>query len=452
MSGLLPVLGGGGGAAALQLAAGGLSGILAMVALIATDVIPVRGKPAPQALSIRGCFNTGSVVAVAQAGEQMLVTGRSVDGAYLRVYVPGPAAREGWIPAGSVDLLADGASLPVAGCSEVAAATGEPGPTATATAIVTPGPTPTGTGTPKPIPTSTPNANQTAGPTAQVTSKPTTKPTAAPTATPTPTAAPTPNVGPVFTTRPTARPTTIASIAAGSSVSCPYARGARVTTAVQDPDGVASVQLWVRKPKAATYVRLSHDFVISGSTWIGSIDTAKDALPAPGSLAFRAVVIDTKGATTTSASSSIKVLRCDTEATFKGGIDTTNPDRVHYNSTTSTYYLACDGPFVVPFRYGVVDPDFTSKVALTYTITSVSHPTSLPLNNTIALRRSRSTIGVISNTWTGATFAPLLGNFRGRSTITWRLTSTDQYEGTTTKPSLLLPRFSAKLDWSTCVD
>jgi len=40
VSGLLPMLGGGGGAAAIQLAAGGLSGILAMVALIATDVIP----------------------------------------------------------------------------------------------------------------------------------------------------------------------------------------------------------------------------------------------------------------------------------------------------------------------------------------------------------------------------------------------------------------------------
>src|SRR5437899_842548 len=44
MSGLLPVLGGGGGAAALQLAAGGLSGILAMVALIATDVTPVHAE------------------------------------------------------------------------------------------------------------------------------------------------------------------------------------------------------------------------------------------------------------------------------------------------------------------------------------------------------------------------------------------------------------------------
>jgi hypothetical protein len=450
MSGLLPALGGSAGLPAVQLVAGGLSGILAMAALIATDVLPARSKPAgaPPVLAIRGCFNTGSVVAVAQAGEQMLITGRSADGAFLRVYVPGPAAREGWIPAGSVDLLADGATLPVAGCAEVAAATGTPGPTANATAVVTPGPTPTATGTPMP----TPKANQTAGPTAGATVRPTTKPTTAPTATPPPTPTPTPNVGPVFTSPPTARPTTIASIAAGSTAYCPYARSARIVTAVEDPDGVASVQLWVRKPSTRTYVRLSHDFVASGSTWVGTIDTVKDALPAPGSYAFRAVAVDTKGASTTSASSSITIIRCDTEATFKGGIDTTDPDRIHYNSTYATYYLACDGPFVIPFRYSVVDPDFTSKVTLTYTITSVSHPTSPPLSSTITLRRSFSITKVPSNIWTGATIAPLLGNYRGRSTITWRLTSTDQYKGTTTNPSLLLPRFSAKLDWSTCVD
>ncbi|HYU51190.1 MAG TPA: hypothetical protein VEO91_14805, partial [Candidatus Limnocylindria bacterium] len=129
MSGLLPALGGGANGV-VSLAAGGLSGVVAMSALIATGVVAVGPPPTgPQTLALVGCPGSGSVVAVARPGDQMLVTGRSGDGSWLRVYVPGPAGHDGWVPASTVNLLADGSALPLAGCTEVATATGTPAPT-----------------------------------------------------------------------------------------------------------------------------------------------------------------------------------------------------------------------------------------------------------------------------------------------------------------------------------
>jgi hypothetical protein len=46
----------------------------------------------------------------------MLVTGRTADGAFLRVYVPGPAVDEGWAPAAALEVDGDVAGLPTARC------------------------------------------------------------------------------------------------------------------------------------------------------------------------------------------------------------------------------------------------------------------------------------------------------------------------------------------------
>jgi hypothetical protein len=428
VSGLLSALGGGGGLAAVQLAAGGLSGILAMVALIATDVVPLRGKPAgaPAALTIRGCFNTGSIVAVAQPGEQMLITGRSADGEFLRVYVPGPvpAGHEGWIPARSVDLLSNGAALPVAGCGEVAAATSEPGPTSTATALVTPGPTPTATGTPKP----TPKPQQTAGPTAQATAKPTTKPTA------TPTAAPTPNLGPVFTTQPRSSATKLGIKQFTASFCGVYGTRTQVEGAAQDPDGVASMQLWVQKPKTRSFVRLAHDFAKSGETWFGFIDTAKDGITVAGDLYFRAVAVDSKGATTTSSSGRISIFRCDAEATITGG--------VNLPFINSAYLLKNCVKFEIPWRYTITDPDGLVSASLKYRIT---HTGQDPLTGTITLKRP-----FLSLYWIGHSVNPGANywHYYGTNSVSWTVTTVDKYQEVSTRSQRATVNFSN----ADCVD
>lgn len=184
--------------ALVVLVAGGLSGVLAMSALIASGVVPVQGaQPStepPGELAIVACPGSGPALALVDPGQRMLVTGRSADGAWLRVFVPGPAANDGWAPAFSLNLLADGAALPTGDC-EAYTQTATPVATATESAMPTPSPTPTpqpATAPPTPLPTPTPRP-ATAAPTPSPTPTPTSRPTRTPE---TPTPSPTPTLGP----------------------------------------------------------------------------------------------------------------------------------------------------------------------------------------------------------------------------------------------------------------
>src|SRR2546422_3090404 len=216
MSGLLPAVGAGGGSSASgglaglltshalgQVLVGGVSGIVAMSTVIATGIAPLPPAPPQAPLALVGCPGSGSVIAIAQAGEKMLGTAKSQDGSWLRVYVPGPAARDGWVPANSVALLADGTSLPVAGCGDVRADKGTPAPTGTP-GIALASPTPTLASTPGASPTPTPTQKPNAKPTAAPTTAPQTiAPTKAPPPPPTKAPTPTPNGVPVFASGPT---------------------------------------------------------------------------------------------------------------------------------------------------------------------------------------------------------------------------------------------------------
>jgi hypothetical protein len=419
VSGLLPALGGGAGNV-IQLAAGGLSGILAMSALIATNVVAVNPAPRPEQanLVVSSCMDHPPVLGVAKPGDQLWVTGRSVDGLFLRVHVPGPIG-EGWVPAAHVALLA-GDPIPVAGCGEVANATGTPGPTAVpATATPTAGPTAT--------------AKPTAKPTATPTPKPTAKPAgptqaAPPTATLTATPSPTPNLGPVFTMNPPRKSlTTVGSNPLGTGT-CIYSQVVQITTAAQDPDGIASIQLWVQRPGSSSYARLSHDFTEKEAIWYNSISTANDKVVTVGTLFYRAVAIDTKGVSTTSLSGSLSVKRCDTEASISGGLNLT--------PTNGIYYIySCDA-FTVPWRFLISDADGLSSARLSY---NISHLNKTTLSGSIKLVRLLRSLF-----WTGSATAP--HSYYGKNTITWTITSTDQYTGTTSR------RGSATVYFYTCVE
>jgi len=431
VSGLLPALGGGAGNV-IQLAAGGLSGILAMSALIASNVVAVNPNPAPaQAanLLVSGCMDDGPVLGVAKPGDQLWVTGRSVDGRFLRVHVPGPIG-EGWVPAAHVTLLA-GDPVPVAGCGRVASATGTPGPTPVPASV---------------IPTATDAATPTARSTARPTAKPTPTPTqaSAPTSAATPTPTPTPNVSPVFTINPPqVSPTSVGTNPLGTGNCGTNGTIASLRTAAADANGVAAIQLWIQKPGSSSFVRLSHGFSKDGDLWYASIDTGKDNITIAGTLAYRAVAIDAKGATTTSKTSSLTIFRCDTEASFQGGINTLIAP---YNSGTGYYELPCGGPFSVPFRYSIKDADGLSGVSLKYTITPISNPSSFQLSGQIDLLRSRLSPDI----WSGQTTTPLKGNYRGNNSISWRLTSADRYGGLTSSPDPRLRASFARIAWLYC--
>ncbi len=147
--------GGFGGIAGSHLApiliAGGLTGVLAMGALIATNIVPVHSGgsgASPRGLVLVACPGSGPVLAVIEPGQRLLVTGRSDDGTWLQVYLPGPGLTSAWAPARELQPSGDPNSLPVASCNvAVASPTGTP-----IVAEVTPSPTPTPTPTPTPPP------------------------------------------------------------------------------------------------------------------------------------------------------------------------------------------------------------------------------------------------------------------------------------------------------------
>jgi hypothetical protein len=222
--------GGIGGIAGSQLVpiliAGGLSGVIAMGALIALNVVPVHSGgsgASPRGLVLVACPASGPVLAVVDPGQKLLVTGRSSDGAWLQVYLPGPALPYAWAPASELQPSGDTGTLPVASC-EVAAAS----PSATPiVAIVSPTPTATPTPTPTPTPTATPVANE--GPKL---------------------------VGLARTSG------TIYLAKAG----CTQSPGSvAISVSASDPDGVSSVDLYWRLPGGAYTKRpMSHG---AGSTW-----------------------------------------------------------------------------------------------------------------------------------------------------------------------------------------
>jgi len=110
---------------------GGFSGFIAMSALIACGIASDDGAPTSPTteptgdLPIVACPGSGPLLAVADPGQRMLVTGRSADGAWLRVHVPSPVSNEGWVPAAAVDLLADPIALPTVACGASEPASGE---------------------------------------------------------------------------------------------------------------------------------------------------------------------------------------------------------------------------------------------------------------------------------------------------------------------------------------
>jgi hypothetical protein len=105
----------------------------------------------PRGLVLVACPASGPVLAVVDPGQKLLLTGRSADGAWLRVYLPGPALSYAWAPASELQASGDTSRLPVAGC-EVAAASPSGPP------IVAPA-SPLGSPSAEPSPTPTPIAN-----------------------------------------------------------------------------------------------------------------------------------------------------------------------------------------------------------------------------------------------------------------------------------------------------
>jgi hypothetical protein len=124
------------------------------------------------------------------------------------------------------------------------------------------------------------------------------------------------NAGPKFTLL-TASPSSI--IADPLGVGCSGSTLSELRARATDVDGVKSIKLFFKKPGASGYTGRS--FTLDGGTWYSYINTvgSVDNIVRNGSISWYAVATDKKGATTKSPVRSIKVTRCDSEASFDFG-------------------------------------------------------------------------------------------------------------------------------------
>jgi hypothetical protein len=127
------------------------------------------------------------------------------------------------------------------------------------------------------------------------------------------------NTGPTFTNGPTAGNATL--YADPLSVGCGSPIGTEIRATITDIDGVASAKLIFTDQSGATTTRSMQGF--AGNLWTSFINANDDGTQAGGTFTFQVIAVDTKGATTTSDTQSIRVIRCDTPATFDFGGATT---------------------------------------------------------------------------------------------------------------------------------
>jgi hypothetical protein len=262
----------GGPATAGALVAGGLIvGIVGGGVVAGAATGGAAGEaPAAGTLPVYPCPDAGPALASVQGGQRLLVTGRTEDGGWVRIHLPGTGRTEGWVQASPLTVKGDLASLPVAECQpELAIASPSVAPEPSLTAIVNATPTPTASPSPSPSPS--------------------------------PTAEPEDKAPTIASLR-----TTTSKISYDTGEYCPDA-GTSVTFRVRAKDdaGVEGVKLYWRKPGAsgftpATMTRASGS--ATDGTWQVTLDTGGNGITTAGKLAYYAIATDTAGQTRRSPS------------------------------------------------------------------------------------------------------------------------------------------------------
>ncbi len=252
--------------------AGALVGAASGGTLVATGAVHFGGSSgsgaASQArISLVACPNQGPVIGDVAAGEQVLVTGRTADNAWLELYYPAPGISAAWTPAGPLQLQGSLASLPVHACN---APSPTPGPSLIAEVSPSPPASPSPAISPSPEVSPSPEIS--------------------PSPSPSPGASPTPNVGPKLTSLAASTKT----LYYDPSSYCSKGSAETVTFSVNatDPNGVASVALFWQEP-GGSYT--SRAMTKSGSTWSLTLSSKNDSINTAGTLNYYVHANDTLG-------------------------------------------------------------------------------------------------------------------------------------------------------------
>jgi hypothetical protein len=293
-------------------------------------------------LPVYPCPNTGPQIAVIQAGQQVLTTGRTADSTWLRIHFPEPGRPEAWVQAGPLTVDGAVASLPVAECEpELAIAP------------------------PSTIPEEsvTPASNN---------------PPSAPPATSTP--SPTPNGKPV-----------LASLTA-STGQVSYDTGSYCPTAVHqvtfkvkasDAGSVAGVSLFWRKPGASTFTGTPMTRVAgtpANGTWQVSLDTAANGITSAGSLAYYAQATDDASATAripVAKSNTIQVKVCQNTGPTITGVTSSSGSSLFWDPLSAGGCRTTSNITAV-----IKDVDTVSSATLFYRKPGAGAWSSKPMNST----------------------------------------------------------------------
>ena len=137
-----------------------------------------------------------------------------------------------------------------------------------------------------------------------------------------------------------------------------YALGTGIEAEATDVDGVASITLFFRGPGMAKTI--SRAMNRDGEPWFSFINAKDDGITGTGTMSWYVVAKDTKGASTRSKTKSIKVFRCDTDATRFGA--SANPSQLSFSFNGT---CAPAPPADIAVTFGFLDFDGPSPTGVT---------------------------------------------------------------------------------------
>lgn len=224
------------------------------------------------------------------------------------------------------------------------------------------------------------------------------------------------------------------------SGTCSDALGTGITASATDSDGVKSLTLFFTGPGlAGTTSRLMNQ---DGANWYSFINPTDDGITGSGTISWWIVAADSKGATTKSATQSITVVRCDAPAAIRSSL--TAP-----NGPNGPAFIWCENATTFGAAQWLIyatDPDNGStplQVTLAWTLTNLSRTGggATTSDSIVALYRSgnnyTATIpSAVTTSWYPA--------FYGANSLTWTVTTVDQYGGTSQSKG------SSRLSISSC--
>ncbi len=234
------------------------------------------------------------------------------------------------------------------------------------------------------------------------------------------------NTGPTFVNGPTAGNATI--YADPRNTGCGSPIGTEISATITDIDGVASATL-VFTDQGGTVVQRPMNGS-AGDLWTSFINANDDGTQSSGTFSFSVVATDSKGASTTSGTQTIQVVRCDSPARI--GASLSSPPS---NGNGGYAWASCPSPVTVTFAITALDPDSPNgplQVQVAWSIVD-SDGVRRPQSGVVTAYQLKgsSYSATIPTSQTSGWCDANSGFYGSGNHLTFTITTTDQFGGVT---------------------